>query len=383
MKKNNRKIIHMLGMPNTICNDTYDHCPFTTKVRNFPSIIQKKGWKVIEYSNGESLSEAYKHIQILTKKELLEFLGEPDSLEKLTSGSNTPVTNEFYKRLVKNLKDHVESGDIIAHPYGPIFSDLIRLFPECFHIETGVGYLNQEFGAKRIYESYSWMHYNHGFYRHCDAAGSPIIENGREKIGRWGHAYEWVIPNAFDTNKWEVNYENTGYLLYVGRIIPEKGIQVVKDLSEYFKESIKIVGLGKTELFQGDYMDFVGGIYGHKNKNNLFKNARAVIMPTQYNEPLGFVAIEAMLSGTPVITTDFGSFPEIIEHGKTGFRCHTFGDFIAAVKKAPELDRKYIADKAHNEYRLERAAVQYDNAFKQLLDLTDKGWYTEKSYYIK
>lgn len=382
-KKRNEPVIHMLGMPQSICNDDYDHCAFTTKVRTFPSVVQRKGWNVIEYSNGDSLSEASEHVQILTKEELEDIVGKPDSLQKLHAQTGSPIWATFYEKLVPALLNRVQDGDIIAHPYGRMFKDIKDMLPNCFHVETGVGYLEEEFGTNRIYESYSWMHYNHGIYRHRNTDGSCVFEdNGLQKIGRWGHAYEWVIPNAFDTEKWIPSYEKEGYLLFVGRIVASKGIQVLKEISEHLQEKIVIAGMGETELFQGEYMDFIGSVTGHENKNNLFKNARAVIMPTQYNEPLGFVAIEAMLSGTPVITTDWGSFPEIIEHGKTGYRCHTLGDFIAAIKEIPKLDRKYIADKAHKDYSLERAALQYDSAFKQLLGLRDEGWYTKQSHYI-
>jgi 2-polyprenyl-3-methyl-5-hydroxy-6-metoxy-1,4-benzoquinol methylase len=106
-------------------------------------------------------------------------------------------------------------------------------------------------------------------------------------------------------------------------------------------------------------------------------------MPTIYTEPFGGVAVEAMMCGTPVVTTDYGVFPETIEHGKTGFRCHTLGDFITGILAAETLDRKYIADRARRLYSTNAVGKMYDTVFKQIYDLKDKGWYTTHSHYIE
>ena len=48
------------------------------------------------------------------------------------------------------------------------------------------------------------------------------------------------------------------------------------------------------------------------------------------------------MAGTPAITTDFGAFPETVEHGKTGFRCRTLNEFVQAAKARIALDPQYI-----------------------------------------
>lgn len=367
---NNVKI-HMLGIPHSICNDEYGMCAFTTKVRTFPSIVQPFGWNVVEYSNGKSLSDANEHVVILTKEELEDIQGKPNTLGVFKTVIGSELLSVFHDKLIIELRKRVRPGDIIAHPYGPIFKELVHLFPKCYHVETGIGYLNEEFGAYRIFESYSWMHYNHGYNR------------------RWGNAFEWVIPNGFDSDLWNVRGElkhirkEEGYLLFVGRVVEAKGMHVIKILAEHLQEKILVAGLGSPELFSSEYIEFLGNVVGREKLNELYKNARAVLMPTQYNEPLGFVAIESMMCGTPIITSDFGSFPEIVEHGKTGFRCHTLGDYIKAIEEAPKLDRDYISRKTKSEYSLERAGIQYDNVFQELLTLKDKGWYNETSFRIK
>jgi glycosyltransferase involved in cell wall biosynthesis len=100
-------------------------------------------------------------------------------------------------------------------------------------------------------------------------------------------------------------------------------------------------------------------------------------------EPFGIVVIEAMMSGTPVISSDFGAFVETVEHGKTGFRCRTLGDYLAAVKTVENLDRKYIAEHARQRWTYEVIGKRYDEIFKQIYDLKDGGWYSEHSHIIK
>jgi glycosyltransferase involved in cell wall biosynthesis len=89
------------------------------------------------------------------------------------------------------------------------------------------------------------------------------------------------------------------------------------------------------------------------------------------------------MCGTPVITSDFGAFPETIQHGKTGYRCHTLGDYMKAVELAPQLDRKYIRENAVNLYSYETVGQIYDNIFKQISNLKNGGWYNLESIFVK
>ena len=219
-----------------------------------------------------------------------------------------------------------------------------------------------------------------------DQNKKPMMTQDGEVIsGRFGRDYEWVVPNYYDVNDWEPNYEKGKYLLYFGRVIEEKGLYIVQEIAKHLglNEPIRIVGLGDLDKFKGPNMQIEGPIVGVKERSDLLRNARAVLMPTRFVEPFGGVAVEAMLCGTPVISSDFGAFTETLEQGKTGYRCHTLGDYLAAIIAAETLDRKYIADRARSLYSLEAVGKRYDAVFKQIYDLTGKGWYTMKSHYIE
>ena len=111
----------------------------------------------------------------------------------------------------------------------------------------------------------------------------------------------------------------------------------------------------------------------------LIGGARAVIVPTTYLEPFGGVVVEAMLCGTPVISTDFGAFPEIVVEGFNGYRFRTLGEAVSGVEKCATLDRKKIQEWAQNNYSMERIRYLYQAYFEQLLTLWCKGFYTETS----
>lgn len=356
--------LHLIGMFHTIPNHDYDHCAFTGKVLRFSKMMRKFGYEIIEYSNGNSISEANLHVQILTKEEVIAFVGEPTSLLALHGRIDTPIYAEFHKRLKEEIIKYVKPNDIIIHPYSYSHEELVKLIPQCFHTELAIGYEGRDFGAFRIYESYSWMHYLLG------------------KYGKWGNRYDFVVNNYLDKDEWEPNYEPGNYYLFVGRVIDSKGMSIVMELAKRLDKPMVIAGMGDIDKFKGPNMNFIGYVHGVKEKNDLFKNAIALIAPTDYIEPFGTVVIEAMMSGTPVIASDFGAFVETVEQGKTGFRCRTLGDFLAALKEVTKLDRKYIADSARNRWSYEVIGAQYDKIFKQIYDLKDKGWYTEKSYII-
>jgi glycosyltransferase involved in cell wall biosynthesis len=377
--------LHMIGLFHTIPNHEFDHCAFTGKVLRFAKMMRMQGYEVIEYSNGESLSEANKHIQILTREELFKHTST-DTVRGQIPWIGSDFWRNFHTILIEKLRLNVKDGDIICHPFGYSHSELVTIFPNQFHVETGIGYPQGDFGAFRIFESYAWMHYHQGKHIQYDQNKKPLTTQDGEVIsGRFGKDYEWVVPNYYDLNDWEPNYEKGKYLLYFGRVIEEKGLYIIQEIAKHMgvNEPIRIVGLGDLDKFKGPNMQIEGPIVGVKERSDLLRNARAVLMPTRFVEPFGGVAVEAMLCGTPVIASDFGAFTETLEHGKTGFRCHTLGDYLAAINAAESLDRKYIADRARSLYSLEAVGKKYDAVFKQIYDLKSKGWYTEDSHYIK
>ena len=117
---------------------------------------------------------------------------------------------------------------------------------------------------------------------------------------------------------------------------------------------------------------------GVEQRRKLMSEAAAFLCPTQYIEPFGNVALEAQISGTPVICTDWGGFSENVQHGFTGYRCRTMEQFVWAANNIdhirPEVCREWVL----NNYSMNRIRLMFEEYFQSVLDLGRGGWYEER-----
>ena len=120
-----------------------------------------------------------------------------------------------------------------------------------------------------------------------------------------------------------------GYLAFLGRISPEKGVDQAIAIARRAGVNLKIAAkVDRVDqvyfdtiirpLLDGSGVEFMGEI-GDSEKNEFLGGALALLTPVQWPEPFALVMIEAMACGTPVIGYARGSVPELVEHGVTGF----------------------------------------------------------------
>jgi glycosyltransferase involved in cell wall biosynthesis len=354
--------LHLIGIFHTLHKASFSHCAFTGKARRFPKMMQKYGWKVIEYSNEGSESTADKKVVMLTSKEYDKFYGSRK--EASFFGDDATIGSAghqaFEEKLIPALRENLEPGDIICHPFGHAHEKLLTIFPEHYHVETGIGYPTLMKNSFRIFESYAWMHYHQG------------------KENRNGKNYEWVVPNYYDLDDWDPLFEPGKYFAFLGRITSIKGMDVMRAMADYLTSPIILHGQGDPSPWQHPNIIYKGPISG-KKRSSFLRNAKALLAPTYFTEPFCGMAVEAMLCGTPVISVDYGAMTETIQDGM-GFRCHTLQDWLEASDAIEDLDRKFIADTSRSRYSLEACGKKYDKIFRQINDLRKKGWY-EVSYF--
>jgi glycosyltransferase involved in cell wall biosynthesis len=366
MSNNSRsKRLHLLGVPHTVVNEDYLVCAFTGKLLIFPDIIQPFGWSVIEYSNQGSVSRADQHVVVLSE-DTFRTLSKRRTREDThdLDVNNPELQQEFQRVLVEKIRTRARPGDIVCHVWGPNL-EVYNLLPECHHIELSVGYLRSPGLPFRVFESSAWMHWHYG-------------RAGQED----GSNYNWVVPSAFDEEKWAFNETPGDYALFLGRITPRKGMNELVDIATRMPElTIHAHGPGDPSPWASrapSNLAFKGPLFGNE-RVAVVQQARCMLMPTVFIEPFGFSGIEAQLCGVPLIASSHGAFQETVVEGITGYRCHTLADWVEAIRASQSLDRRQIAALARKKYSREVVGQQYDRVLLQLSDLSGAGWYGDVS----
>lgn len=352
--------LHLLGLFHTIPRPDYSHCAFTGRVIRFGKMMMPFGHEVIEYSNEGSTTQASEHVTILTEAEFLPLQAKMNAAPPHGEPTiDSDIYRTFCAKLIPELQKRVQPGDIICHPFGHTHANLGDLFPLARHVEIGIGYPNCHFPL-RVYETYAWWSWH----------------QGREN--RQGNSYEWVCPMGYDITEWQPKYTTGDYLLYFGRVIHCKGLDVVREIARRVDMPVIICGSGdpspwlSADIPNLQYRPPVTGL----SRSDLLRNAYAMLMPTQYHEPFGGSGVEAQLCGTPLLATDYGAFSETVVHGTTGYRCKTLGDWLTAIDRVPTLNRLEIARRARAHYSLEAVGAQMHRIFQQVSALDKQGWYS-------
>lgn len=356
----NKPTLHLLGLSHTVPSARYSHCAYTGRVLRFAKMMKPFGYRVIEYSNEGSESQADEHCVMLTADEMRHLPMYPTNKGDMTSETH----KRFQWRLAVAMRDRVQPGDIVCYPFGIEHAAMAEVFPEAFHVEIGVGY-TQCFSPLRIYESYAWWSWHQG------------------KEQRPGNAYEFVCPMGYDLDEWPIVTKPKGcysiqdYFLYFGRIEQCKGMQILVNIARNSDHKIIICGEGDPEPWlkqANNNLGYLPPVYG-KDRAALLGNAKALLMPTLYHEPFGGAGVEGQLCGTPLIASDFGAFNETVQHGKTGFRCKTLGDWLQAMENIKYIDRQHFPYWVRTKYGLKNVGNHMDQIFQQIAGLKGLGWY--------
>lgn len=203
----------------------------------------------------------------------------------------------------------------------------------------------------------------------------------------------WIanIYNGLDTNYFKpVDNPSNDYLAYFGRIIKPKGVDLaIKTVNKYNESAaqplkLRIAGKhysgnGKDDYWETeiepyikDNIEYLGFIKNKTEKNDFLANARALIVPSIFEEPFGMVIIEALASGTPVIGLDSGAIPEII-NGKNGIVIKKDSDenttvkrLVAAINDIEKIDRNYCRQDFEKRFTLKRMCSDHATTYREL-----------------
>lgn len=166
------------------------------------------------------------------------------------------------------------------------------------------------------------------------------------------------------------------YLLYFGRIHPDKGTHDAIAIAQATKKKLIIAGIiqdqnyfkEKVEQYaDGEQIIFIGTA-GPEKRKELLGNAIALLHPIYFNEPFGLSVVESMFCGTPVIAYNRGSMPEIIQNNLSGFLVNNIEQAIDSVSAVEIINRRKCYEYAVNKFSMDTMIEKYINAYHTILN---------------
>lgn len=284
--------------------------------------------------------------------------GKLEYISKTAYAEDPSIDPKVWECLhISNLMEKADEYDIIHNNFDFLPLSYSRL------IKTPMVTTIHGFSSPKIIPVYKTYNSNNFYVSISNADRNPKLD------------YIATVYNGINTKEFTFSATPKEYLLFFGRIHPEKGtyeaIQIAKKTGkkliisglvqhkEYFNEKIK-------PYINNDDIIYVGNSNPTK-RDELLGKACALLHPIAFKEPFGLSVAESMMCGTPVIAFNLGSMPELILHEKTGFLVNTVDEAAEAVANIRYISRRTCRDWAFSKFSREKMIDNYLNVYKQIL----------------
>ncbi len=189
--------------------------------------------------------------------------------------------------------------------------------------------------------------------------------------------YVATVHNGIRLEDFPFEPEKAEYLLFAGRLSPEKGPDVAIEIARCAGRRLLMAG-----MIEPQYQDFYDqkvephvdgtqveylGLLSQKELAPYYRKAAGVLFPINWCEPFGLVAVEAQASGTPLIATRFGALPEIILEGETGFVVDSIDEAVRAVDKLCALSPAACRTNVESRFSAAAMAKGYEAVYTTLV----------------
>lgn len=186
-----------------------------------------------------------------------------------------------------------------------------------------------------------------------------------------------VVYNGLDTAPIPFRAEKEDYLVWLGRLSPDKAAHLAIDVARKAGRRIVLVGKcsepdeqayfdAEVEPRLGPDVHYYGEIDADK-KYDLLGRAAAFVFPLQWEEPFGMVLIEAMACGTPVLSLARGAVPEVVVDGVTGYVRHQADELVAALDELHRIDPRACRHHVEQSFSPARMVTGYERVYRECL----------------
>jgi glycosyltransferase involved in cell wall biosynthesis len=355
---------HLLGLPQFPIRKDLIQSAFIPLAYNMARMLKDAKHTVFAYAAAGSDLPCDELITVTSPEDLDAHFGQKDRTTRLHAASDnfaTPLWRRFLTNLNAGLAARCMAGDIALLSY--MHADQVHT-GDALKCQYICGF-DTDCKCHVVFPSYAWMHTQYG-------------QNGLSRKPKW---FDAVIPHYIDTREFAFELSPDPHFLFIGRLNTGKGEQILPALAAATNRTIHVAGLlhdnaePPSYLLQHPLLKFIGPITDSRKRNEVMGKATAVIMPTEWVEPFGMVALESLACGTPVICSDWGGLTETVEQGVTGYRCRSLREFCYAVNHAADLSRA-ACRAAATRHDISQIWPKYEQYFQRLLTLYEDGWYT-------
>jgi len=186
--------------------------------------------------------------------------------------------------------------------------------------------------------------------------------------------YIRTVYHGIDIDNFTLKKGSGDYLLYFGRIHPDKGTKEAIQVAKSAKMKLVIAGIIQdrpyyekyVEPHLGDEVSYIGSV-GPEERNKVLGSAYALIHPINFDEPFGLSIVEAMACGTPVLAVNRGSMPEIIQNGVNGFLVSNAEEMAARIKDIASISREECRKTVEDRFSQQKMVKEYIEVYKEIV----------------
>ena len=358
---------HCLGVQHTITNKEYIACAFTQKVPKFCEMMTRRGHTVVHYGHEDSNVLCTEHVTVMPRDVFNTIYGVYDHRQKLfTHDQQDQVYKHFNQRAIEEIRIRKQPGDFLLAFWGVAHRVICDAHSDLIIVEPGIGY-SDTFAPHKVFESYAVYH---AYLTLSKVARCFVFPSEYER--------DAIIPNYFDPTEFEFTPDQKeDYFLFIGRIGVAKGLGRAIKMTQRLGARLIVAGQNAEAGFKEegfwpipDHVTHVGYV-GVEERKRLLARAKAVVCFSTFVEPFCGVHVEAMMSGTPVITSDWGAMTEFNVHGVTGFRCRTLDEMVEAARNIHTIQPENCRAWAMSKFSTDVIALEYERYFTRIKNLSE------------